>query len=477
MHSKKPMHNSMLENAVFAMAVGVFLLTGCMLSRTRTTPPANSVGVDLPVSLMPAVGTHPPTPSNSTSLIAPTATTGIATSPSSTLTITAPPGIVYTSNDRELWLIDKDGKSFLVTKPPKMMLPLRLSLSPDQTWVLYNSPHQCWIADLDIRDTEDASEIVASQTSLSCQWASDSKTIYYSDGMDIWKTSASSPEIVQNLTETSKRYADKLLPTWLAHPDRLFFYSWTADKAPDELGWIGALTTIYTDGTQYEIIAETIAVDSPAFSPAGQNLAYIKNHELWLHQLNAGSQPIDFATYGFGNWEIHFASPSWSPDGTLLAGWAEGRQEDTDLSFYGIMYLDLQAATARIFAPLYHPVFWDGHPPTPEWSPDGRWLVYWGQDEQQQHVGIHVIDIRGGEIHFLAAEDDTAANCANTWGPGKTVWSPDGHWLAFNRCEKISQTAIIKQGIWLAQVGSWDTTIPLSLPQEAGLVGWIIAAP
>lgn len=479
MCNNKSIHSTWLKTVVFVMAAGISLLVGCIPSSTISVTPVDSIKASPLASPMPTVVTTMPqkTPTSSvvTPVVAPSATS-IVTSSIPIWATTAPSGIVYTSVDHELWLVDEDGKSILVARAPQIITSPRVNLSPDQTFVLYDDSDHCWITDLNAGDAGNITEIISSETPLVCQLALDNKAIYYSNGTDIWETSIHSPETTRNLTKTSERYENKLLPIWSAHPDRLFFYSRAVDETQDDLGAIGALTTIHIDGTKYKIIEETIAVDLPAFSPNGLNLAYIKNHELWFYQLDIGSQKIDFAEYGLGEWEIWFTSPAWSPNGIQLAGWAEGKQKTTDDSFYGILLLDTQEKSVRIFAPLYHPVFWDGHPPAPEWSPDGRWLIYWGEDEYHQHLGINVIDIQGGEVYSLAAENDTEESCANTWGPGDRVWSPDFQWLAFSRCEKIAQTAYVKQGIWLAQVGKWEAA-PIDLPQEVELVGWISIVP
>jgi serine/threonine protein kinase len=54
------------------------------------------------------------------------------------------------------------------------------------------------------------------------------------------------------------------------------------------------------------------------------------------------------------------------------------------------------------------------------WSPDSRWIVFDGRDEQG-HTGIHVVDAAGGQPRRLTAPATTPS------------WSRDGKWIYFGR--------------------------------------------
>ncbi|MBN2007505.1 MAG: PD40 domain-containing protein [Anaerolineae bacterium] len=385
--------------------------------------------------------------------------------------VTAPSGLIYTS-DHALWMTGADGQPAQMGTIPEVSSSFRTWLSPDHTMILYDDWKQCWVVDLADKHTTRITEAPLSY--VSCQWSLDSQKIYYTDGMDVWAISVHDVAVKQNLTQTPERFEERLLPLQSGRPDVLFFYSRPLDETPDGVGWTGALTAVNTDGTQYRIITDTLSADLPALSPDGQTLAYIAGYTLYLYRWNAEIQQVDLQIYNSEAREVQFTSPAWSPDGAQIAGWAEGNLEDEP--FYGIMVLDHQTNTSRILDPLYHPIFWDSHPPAPEWSPDGQWLIYWGQDENAGYLGFHVVSADGQQMHTLAFESDDEKRCANPWAVGKWAWSPDGQWLAFTRCEGREGTEYIKHGIFLTEIGQWNV-FQIDLPKDAEPVGWIETMP
>jgi Tol biopolymer transport system component len=228
------------------------------------------------------------------------------------------------------------------------------------------------------------------------------------------------------------------------------------------------MTSIKTDGSEYFVI-ERLFLDSPALSPDGQILAYTSEEEMRLYQWGSISYTIDLKEYGLTNWEVHFTSPpAWSPDGTQIACWARSNNKEGE--FHGIVLLNLVTKASRVLQPLTHPIYWDSHPPAPEWSPDGQWLVFWGMDEDYYgRLGFWIVSANQGGMFVLAGNGDDIKHCADPSESGGRAWSPDGQWLAFNRCESDSG-----QGVWLAQVGHWKPLL-VKLPSNARVVDWINA--
>jgi Tol biopolymer transport system component len=116
-----------------------------------------------------------------------------------------------------------------------------------------------------------------------------------------------------------------------------------------------------------------------------------------------------------GLWE-----PAWSPDGKKLAiatsyGFHPGAPSDR----FGIGTIDV--ATGKVKAVVDHD-FPTGQDHLPRWSPDGRRLVFWRDVEQEQKIGVFVVNVDGSGQRQLTKWDMQA---------GDADWSPDGKLIVF----------------------------------------------
>jgi dipeptidyl aminopeptidase/acylaminoacyl peptidase len=348
-----------------------------------------------------------PPPPTATHTPAPTATP----TPQPTL-LPPPPGLVYLL-EREPWFVGEDGEP--------MRLPPGATPSPTPEGPRY----------------------------------------YFAEG-DLWVEDAGT---ATNLTRTPER--DELAPLYEAPSgERLVLCSY----APAEVLGVGyrcALTSVRPDGTGYAVLTEELHAP-PALSPDGETLAYLAptgpetwDRRLWLLPLEGEPQAVDWGEYGFEGRKLTTHEVAWSPGGARLAGWAWGENEDGE-RFDGVLILDLAARDHRLLADLYHPPYPDGFPPAPEWSPDGRWLTFFGlAEEGSERYGLWVVSAGGDGRHLLA---EFTANGA--WGPLSLAWSPDGERLALTRHERD-----VERGVWIARAGEW---VPrkADLPDAARVVGW-----
>ena len=115
--------------------------------------------------------------------------------------------------------------------------------------------------------------------------------------------------------------------------------------------------------------------------------------------------------------------PSWSPDRTMMAFYADG-----------IWLLSLDPETGEPTGParkLVNGNYWYG--PKVEWSPDSEKIVY---DSKQDSL-LHVLSVKDGV--------DTRMSSGEASRPS---WSPDGRWIAYTQYDG---------GIWLIPANGGDS--------------------
>ena len=98
-------------------------------------------------------------------------------------------------------------------------------------------------------------------------------------------------------------------------------------------------------------------------------------------------------------------APSWAPDGRSVAVAMAG----------SIWRVDLEsgAADELTYGETYHS--------SPDWSPDGRWLLYTA-DHDGDAVQLEILDVSSGKTHALTDDDQIYAD---------PVFSPDGRRVAY----------------------------------------------
>lgn len=97
--------------------------------------------------------------------------------------------------------------------------------------------------------------------------------------------------------------------------------------------------------------------------------------------------------------------PCWSPDGKAIA-----------FSMHGSIWkydLETGVATELTYDRSYHS--------SPDWSPDGRWIVYTA-DANHRRIQLHVLDLATGRSHPLTSDEHLYLDPA---------FSPDGRYIAY----------------------------------------------
>lgn len=159
----------------------------------------------------------------------------------------------------------------------------------------------------------------------------------------------------------------------------------------------------------------------PAISPDGKNVAFVWERDdadkgsIWVQHEGINSprriSPDDGASYG---------SPAWSPDGQQLAYL---RFEPAQGS---ILVSPLEGGLARTVAPVF-PSRYGLSNRHLDWSPDGRLLVVDDAESARQALGIFLVTLEGGQKKRLTQTDDVYI------GDVEPRFSPDGRTVSFIR--------------------------------------------
>jgi dipeptidyl aminopeptidase/acylaminoacyl peptidase len=159
-------------------------------------------------------------------------------------------------------------------------------------------------------------------------------------------------------------------------------------KGAERAIWIAPL-----DGPPARRIGEG---SSPAVSPKGDRVAFVRRGQIWSAPLDGKSEPAEMFHARGQN-----SSPLWSPDGSRLA-FTSSRG---DHSFIGVY--DIAAGALRYLDPS------TGSDSQPDWSPDGRNIVFL----REPSTGLRAVRMarRAGEpwsIRVASAET----------GAGREIW-------------------------------------------------------
>ena len=205
------------------------------------------------------------------------------------------------------------------------------------------------------------------------------------------------------------------------------------------------------DGENQQVIAtSTEPLMSPAWSPDGQNLAYVsfesKASAIYVQALRTGERRRVSARAGING------APAWSPDGGTLA--LTLSRKDGDVDVYTLKLSD-QALTRMSFDP--------GIDTEPSWSSDGRRLYF-------------MSDRAGGpQIYEIDVENPQRATRVTFEGSynARPRISPDGKQLAVVHLDggayRIAVVDLTSRGVQVLSQGRQDES-PSFAPNGATLI-------
>jgi len=203
--------------------------------------------------------------------------------------------------------------------------------------------------------------------------------------------------------------------------------------AQDSLVWVNS------KGESSPIASFEAPFFAPRFSPDGQRIAYRtagKGNQIWIYDLNRGTH-TKLTSEGYANWV------TWTPDGQrLVFGWSKA----------GIRSLFWQAADGS--SPMQRLTQSEYNQYPGSWSPDGETLAF-----VQNHP------VSGSDILLFQMHDRKVSPFLNSeFDEMSPEFSPDGRWMLYGSNESGRNEVYVRQfpgpgGRW--QISSEGGTEPL----------------
>jgi len=191
---------------------------------------------------------------------------------------------------------------------------------------------------------------------------------------------------------------------------RLVFERWTSDYNFSRLILDGGLPT----GPATPFLASTRLEASPTYSPDGKRIAFTSDRSgpvgLWTAEADGTS-----AREIFSRQDCSAFQPEWSPDGRHLVFVLneQGRNDIYKISVQGGKPVRLTSDPMDEF--------------TPYWSRDGQWIYF--TSSRRDRFQVHKISVVGGESIPITSEGGFAPR-----------QSPSGEWLYYSGDDSDHQT-------------------------------------
>lgn len=248
----------------------------------------------------------------------------------------------------------------------------------------------------------------------------------------------------------------------------------------DDTETYGAVFTIRPDGTgERQLTYPPVGTvdDQPAISPDGERIAFERCpegepcHVFLMNADGSDQRRLDDVRCTLKP-ICDDSAPAWGPNGELVINLASGREKTGDfggqIQRSEIVILDLEKGTQRNVARVDA---WQADIGRPVWSPDGRQIAYehhWSALSSRQGIALRVVSARGGRSHQITPYKLAAGDHPD--------WSPDGRWLVFRTDadqESPSQLALVHpDGSGLRQFDTpGDTVLSASFSPDGD---WIV---
>ena len=207
-----------------------------------------------------------------------------------------------------------------------------------------------------------------------------------------------------------------LFPNWAPDNSKLAFVSYR--PYPE--------VSIYSflDGSRIPFPMFNSLASTPSFSPDGTLIAFALrtprgDSDIFVSKLD-GSDRIDIT-----NNPADDTSPTWAPSGRQIA--FASKREDDSLQLY---ICDADGANVRRL------VKERGEADSPSWSPDGKWIAFHWKPRKAGQFDIYLAEVVSGQIRQLTSSSGNNTNPS---------WAPDGRHIAFESDRTGSSQIYIMQ--------------------------------
>jgi len=226
-------------------------------------------------------------------------------------------------------------------------------------------------------------------------------------------------------------------PSW--SPDGLRIATSGEMQQPDGYWTITGLQVFSADGTGFEHLPIYGYVESPAWSPDGAHILFIRDREL-LSTTPDGALPTHV--------ENNAWSPAWSPDGTRIA-FVRPTDPYEDTHLYTV---PAGGGGAQLLFDL------PGRVMSPSWSPDGSTIVFGYMarvPRDDPGPGESPYTYSGRNIYAMPATGGVPVQLTESGVDQDPVWSPDGTMIAF-QSDRLSAAPTSAPDLYLMNADGGD---------------------
>ncbi|MCL2682104.1 MAG: hypothetical protein FWE63_01295 [Bacteroidales bacterium] len=199
------------------------------------------------------------------------------------------------------------------------------------------------------------------------------------------------------------------------------------DWSPDDKQIIYVKYTYYSPGRENDLILYNISnkthkilqtegdICSPKFSPDGRWIAYCSSagndHHIYRMNVNGANNRLIIR---------NAASPKWSPQGDKIAYSASGEERSSQ-----IFVANADGRNQKQLTFTVSPRIWPGWPPdgngSPQWTPDGKKIVYVSHENEKSEIFIMNAD-GSAQTRLTKAE----------YNDNSPEITPDGKYILFS---------------------------------------------
>lgn len=239
--------------------------------------------------------------------------------------------------------------------------------------------------------------------------------LYIADD-DIWLANLSSGERY-NVTQTPDR-VECCAQWWPMHPNKIIFNSWPVDSLWGHDYSLGMLTTIFLDGSGYELLDTVVLPQSqPAISPMNGAIIYNDDMRLWQdYRISFALELFDLIPATDLSM-VYVESFSWSPDGRYVAVMTTRRTDDQSNNIEGLILFDFETMSAT-YIYEYVVVAGDSSASAPSWSSNGQFLAFLAREKDETKGGLWIVEPQTQRTIF-SPQTHTQIIC-----PYEIVWHP-----------------------------------------------------